>query len=76
VVARPDVKSIRAKLGVSQPEFAAILGISFGALENWEQKRRVPKGPPRVLLKIAEGHPEIVWEVVSEKRSAQRKANA
>ncbi len=68
VVERPDVKSIRSKLGVSQPEFAAMLGISVRTLENWEQKRRVPRGPARVLLKVAEAHPEVVWEVVRPNR--------
>jgi putative transcriptional regulator len=68
VVERPDVKSVRCGLGVSQSEFAMMLGISVRTLENWEQKRRVPKGPARVLLKVAAAHPEVVWEVVKPKR--------
>jgi putative transcriptional regulator len=68
VVEKPDVRSIRSKLGISQPEFATMLGISVRTLENWEQKRRVPKGPASVLLKVAEAHPEAVWDVVKPKR--------
>ncbi len=68
VVEKPDVKSIRSRLGVSQVEFAAMMGISVRTLENWEQKRRVPKGPARVLIQIAAAHPEIVWEVVKPKQ--------
>ncbi|MGB6067920.1 MAG: NadS family protein [Desulfomonilaceae bacterium] len=64
VVEAPDVKAIRAKLGVSQDEFASLLGISVRTLENWEQKRRIPKGPARVLLEVAAAHPEAVWDVV------------
>jgi len=45
-----------------------MLGISVRTLENWEQKRRVPKGPASVLLKVAEAHPEAVWDVVKPKR--------
>jgi putative transcriptional regulator len=65
---KPDVKSIRSKFGISHPAFAAMLGISVRTLENWEQGHRVPKGPARVLLKVAEAHPEVVWEVVRPKR--------
>lgn len=64
IVEKPDVKSIRSKLGISQQEFARMLGISVRTLENWEQKRRVPRGPTRILLKVAETHPEAVWDVV------------
>jgi putative transcriptional regulator len=72
VVEKPDVRSIRAKLGISQPEFAMMLGISVRTLENWERKRRAPKGPARVLLQVAEAHPEVVWEVVKPKRIGRR----
>jgi putative transcriptional regulator len=68
VVDAPDVKAIRAKLGVSQEEFASLLGISVRTLENWEQKRRIPKGPARVLLAVAAAHPDAVWDVVRHSR--------
>ena len=67
-----DVKSIRTKIGVSQPEFAAMLGISVRTLENWEQGHRTPKGPARVLLKVARAHPEVIWEVVKPKGETSR----
>lgn len=54
---------VRGKLGLSQSKFAAILGISVDTLQNWEQGRRTPTGPARVLLKIAARHPEILLEV-------------
>lgn len=71
VVEKPDVRSIRSKLGISQPEFAMMLGISVRTLENWEQKRRVPRGPAGILLKVAEAHPEAVWDVVKPKTEAE-----
>jgi putative transcriptional regulator len=67
-VEAPDVKSIRTKFGVSQDEFASLLGISVRTLENWEQKRRIPRGPARVLLEVAAAHPEAVWDVVQHAR--------
>jgi putative transcriptional regulator len=59
-----DVKRIRASLDLSQEGFAAILGISLGTLRNWEQGRREPEGSARVLLRVAERHPEALLDVV------------
>lgn len=60
----PDVKSIRKKLKLSQNQFAKLLGISPATLKNWEQGRRKPDGPARVLLGIAALHPEVLPDVV------------
>lgn len=61
----PDVKRIRGEYQLSQKEFAALLGISVKTLQNWEQGRRSPQGPARILLQVAEKHPEAIWDVVS-----------
>jgi len=58
-----EIVRVRAKLGLSQSKFAAILGISLDTLQNWDQGRRTPTGPAKVLLKIAARHPEILLEV-------------
>jgi DNA-binding XRE family transcriptional regulator len=55
---------VREKLGLSQQEFAAMLGISRRTLENWEQGHREPTGPALVLLKIAAKHPDLVRQAV------------
>jgi len=60
----PDVRRIRKSYDLSQHEFAALLGISVGTLRNWEQGRRLPEGPARVLLRVAERQPEALWEAV------------
>lgn len=59
-----DVVRTRTKLGISQTKFARLLGISEDTLQNWEQGRRQPTGPAKVLLKIAARHPKIVLEAV------------
>ncbi len=64
VVDSPDVKQIRDGYHLSQAEFAAMLGISVKTLRNWEQGRRRPEGPARVLLRVAARHPRAVWDVV------------
>jgi putative transcriptional regulator len=62
----PDsVAVVRAKLKLSQAEFAHLLGISVSTLQNWEQGRRKPSGAARVLLRVAARHPEAVLEAVA-----------
>jgi len=63
-LAAPDVKQIRARYQMSQSEFAALLGVSIKTLQNWEQGRRSPHGAARVLLHVADKHPDAVWDVV------------
>ncbi len=55
-----DVKAIRAKLGMSQEEFAKKFGLNVTALRDWEQQRRMPRGPTRTLLKIIDREPAAV----------------
>lgn len=65
VIEPPDVKGIREGYNLTQVEFAQLMGISLKTLQNWEQGRRTPQGPARVLLQVAEKHPDVVWDVVS-----------
>ena len=60
-----DVAVVRTRLGFSQAQFAQVLGISINTLQNWEQNRRKPTGPARVLLLMASKHPEMLLEVVA-----------
>jgi putative transcriptional regulator len=57
-----QVRKIRTRLGLSQPEFAFMIGVSVATLQNWEQGRRRPDGPARALLRVAATHPEAVRE--------------
>lgn len=61
-----DIRRLRERHGLSQPKFAAVMGISVGTLRNWEQGRRVPEGSARVLLRVVERHPEAVFDTVGE----------
>jgi putative transcriptional regulator len=60
-----DVKRVRSRLGVSQTEFAMMIGVSVATLRNWEQGRRVPEGPARALLIVASKNPEAVAEALN-----------
>jgi putative transcriptional regulator len=59
-----DVRAIRQKLGLSQHDFAMLIGVSRSTLQNWEQGRRQPEGPARALLKVAEERPEALLEAL------------
>ena len=58
-----DVVRVRGRLGLSQTKFAKLLGISEDTLQNWEQGRRKPTGPAKVLLRVAARHPRVILEV-------------
>jgi len=73
VVDGPNIRRIRSNYRLSQGQFAALLGISVGTLRNWEQGRRTPEGPARVLLQVAAKHPQAVWDVVRPASRQERK---
>ncbi|MEJ0003480.1 MAG: helix-turn-helix domain-containing protein [Pararobbsia sp.] len=52
----------RHKVGLSQSQFAAAVGVSVRTLQEWEQGRRAPSGAARRLLNIAARHPEVFVE--------------
>ena len=60
----PDVRAIRRRLRLSQNKFSSLLGISPATLRNWEQHRRKPHGPARVLLRVAAKNPKSILEAV------------
>lgn len=60
----PDPKQIRKNLGLSQSKFAKLLGISTSTLQNWEQGRRKPEGPAKILLNVAAKYPDAVLNTV------------
>ncbi len=64
VVDGPNIKQIRSNFDLSQSQFAAMLGISISTLRNWEQGRRTPNGPAKILLQVAARHPDSILDVV------------
>lgn len=63
---RVDVSAIRTRTGLSQEAFARRIGVSVGTLRNWEQGRRKPDGPAKVLLSLLERDPRIVERTLSK----------
>ena len=61
----PDAKAIRARLGMSQVAFAALLGIPVATLRNWEQDRVVMDPAARSLLRVLDREPEAVLRALA-----------
>lgn len=63
VITIPSVAAIRERTGLTQPKFAALLGVSVRTLQEWEQGRRAPSGAARTLLMVAAKNPQALLEV-------------
>lgn len=53
----------RSKVGLSQNDFADLLGVSLRTIQDWEQGRRNPTGAAQTLLRVAEQHPEALRDL-------------
>jgi putative transcriptional regulator len=67
-----DVAAIRAKTGLSQGRFARTFDISVATLRNWEQRRRVPEGPARTLLRIIDRETDAAMRALDDGKSGNR----
>jgi putative transcriptional regulator len=63
VINVPNVAKTREKTGLSQAQFAKLLGVSVRTLQDWEQGRRAPSGAARTLIAIAAKNPEVLLGV-------------
>lgn len=52
-----------SKVGLSQNDFADLLGVSLRTVQDWEQGRRNPTGAAQTLLRVAEQHPEALRDL-------------
>ena len=59
-----DVKAIRARLSMTQEEFAGRFGFSVNTLRHWEQGVRQPEGPARAYLLVIDRAPKAVQKAL------------
>lgn len=60
-----DVKAVRSKTKLSQAQFARTFHLPVGTLRDWEQGRRQPDAPARVLLSLIKAEPETVERLIA-----------
>lgn len=64
-VAYSPVISARKASGLSQAQFAVLLGVSVRTLQGWEQGRRQPTGAAKTLIAIAQKNPQILADLLA-----------
>jgi putative transcriptional regulator len=60
-------RRIRTNAKLTQTEFAARIGVPVETVRNWEQGKRVPRGPARALLKLIEQAPDVAFSVLRQR---------
>jgi len=60
-----DVRALRAKVGMTQEQFAARFGFSTATLRHWERGDRTPHGPALVLLNVIDHNPAAVIDALT-----------
>jgi putative transcriptional regulator len=63
--ASPAVRDLRRRAHLTQQEFAARLGVPVETIRNWEQGKRMPRGPARALLAVIAHAPDTVFAALA-----------
>lgn len=61
-----EIIEARNKVGLTQLQFAELMGVSKRTLQEWEQGRKSPSGAARSLLRIAIARPDVLKEVFAQ----------
>ncbi len=65
-----DAREVRMKLGLSQREFAAIIGTGVGTVRKWELGTRRPSGAARTLIAVIKAEPKAVRRAIAKNKPA------
>jgi putative transcriptional regulator len=65
----PTARDLRRRARLTQTEFAVRLGVPVETIRNWEQGKRMPRGPARALLAVIAHAPETVFAALASRAS-------
>lgn len=60
-----EVRRVRQKTGLSQPQFAARFHIGLGRLRDYEQARSEPDFPVMAYLRLIADYPDVAAKVLA-----------
>ena len=66
-----DARLARHKLGLSQREFAAVIGTGVGTVRKWELGTRRPSGAARTLIEVIKVEPKAVRRALAKSAVAR-----
>ena len=65
-----DARDARLKLGLTQREFASLIGTGIGTVRKWELGARRPSGAARTLIEVIKTEPKAVRRALGVRRLA------
>lgn len=65
VLTAADIKAIRAKVRMSQAEFARTFQLSLETIKGWEQNKRSPDAAATNYLRLIDADPESVLRLLA-----------
>jgi putative transcriptional regulator len=61
-----EARQARLMLGLSQDEFAALIGTGVGTVRKWELGTRRPSGAARTLINVIKNEPKAVRRALAK----------
>lgn len=65
-----DAREARMKLGLTQSEFANLIGTGVGTVRKWELGTRRPSGAARTLIEMIKVEPEAVRRALGKQAAS------
>ena len=67
-------RGVRARTKLTQAEFASRIGVPIETVRNWEQGKRMPRGPARAFLKVIDKAPDVAFAVLRKSDDGRQPA--
>jgi putative transcriptional regulator len=72
-VQRTEIAGLRLREGLTQAQFATLLGTSLGTLRKWESGERTPSGAAARLVTLFAAKPKLVTQTLGIKQVASKR---